>query len=116
MRASRDRNAAGNTRAPVSTQASRQEMARAETTCWPSSTITRTEGGQEQSQVPPQQVQASGQHARSHARAGRQASRAAPSVVKKMGCHIAGERRLLMPPRERTKSTTKITSRSRSEG
>ena len=50
---------------------------------------------------------ASGQHARSHARTGRQRCRAAPSLVKKMGCHIAGETRLLTARRERTDGTTK---------
>ena len=59
---------------------------------------------------------ASGQHARSHARTGRQRCRAAPSLVKKMGCHIAGETWVPTARRERTDSTTKITSGSRSEG
>ena len=59
---------------------------------------------------------AGGQHARSHARTGRQRSMAASSLVKKMGCHIAGETWVPTARRERTDSTTKITSGSRSEG
>ena len=59
---------------------------------------------------------AGGQHARSHARTGRQRSMAASSLMKEVGCHIAGETWVPTARRERTDSTTKITSGSRSEG
>ena len=39
-----------------------------------------------------------------------------PSLMKKMGCHIAGETWVPTARRERTDSTTKITSGSSSEG
>ena len=41
---------------------------------------------------------------------------AASSLMKEMGCHIAGETWVPTARRERTDSTTKITSGSRSEG